>query len=70
MTAAHALLVDGPDGMFGDYARWLLERALPQEPRLQPVLATLAVCLQRGNVTEAAAQLLPLLPQPPAPTAA
>lgn len=65
MAAALAMLEGRPDGHFADYAEHLLRKALPAEPRLQPVLATLAVGMQRGNVAEAAALLAPLLPQPP-----
>lgn len=61
MGGAHALLAARPDGYFADYAEHLLREALPAEPRLRPVLATLAVGMQRGDVAEAAAQLGPLL---------
>lgn len=64
MQAAYALLLREPGGTFGDYAEHLLRKALYAEPRLQGVLATLAVGIRRGDVTEAVMHLAPLLPQP------
>jgi len=62
ILAAHALLVAGPDGYFADYAECLLRAALPRVPALRGVLATLAVCMARGDVREAARQVVPFLP--------
>lgn len=64
LQAAHALLDAQRDGMFADYALHFLRLALPDMPQIRPVIATLEVCIAKGDVSEAVAQLAPFLPQP------
>ena len=64
LQAAHALLQAEPGGMFADYALHLLRLGLDGTPAVRPVIAALEVGIAKRDVTEAIAQLAPLLPKP------